>query len=123
MTSVPFTLAWAHKVQGLMLNEIVVDMKGGHFGPGLAYVAFSSVKTLSGLHLLNFNPTAITCNKKVKEEMERLATKTLPPLQTPRCISLPKPAYTTIALINIRSLQPKLSDIEQDPITDIFCIT
>ena len=58
--------------------------------------------------------------------MERLATNLLPPLQKPRCLSLPKPAYTTIALLNVRSIQPKLYDIEEDPITsviDIFCIT
>ena len=38
----PLTLAWAttiHKVQGLTLAEIVVDMKGGRFSPGQAYVA------------------------------------------------------------------------------------
>ncbi len=37
----PLTLAWAttiHKVQGLTLDEIVVDMKGGRFSPGQAYV-------------------------------------------------------------------------------------
>ena len=37
----PLTLAWAttiHKVQGLTLDEIVVDMKGGRFCPGKAYV-------------------------------------------------------------------------------------
>ena len=50
------TLAWAttiHKVQGLTLDEIVVDMKGGRFSPEQAYVAFSRVKSLAGLHILN----------------------------------------------------------------------
>ena len=58
----PLTLAWAttiHKVQGLSLDEIVVDMKGGRFSPGQAYVAFSRVKKLKGLHILNFNPKLV----------------------------------------------------------------
>jgi len=49
----PLTLAWAtiiHKVQGLALDEIVVDMKGGQFSPGQTYVAFRRVRTLEGLH-------------------------------------------------------------------------
>ena len=50
----PLTLAWAttiHKVQGLTLNDIVVDMEGSsRFNPGQAYVAFSRVKKLEGLH-------------------------------------------------------------------------
>ena len=75
----PLTLAWAttiHKVQGLTLDEIVVDMKGGRFSPGQAYVAFSRVKTLEGLHILNFNPKAIKKSIDVQNEMVRLPVAT-----------------------------------------------
>ena len=71
----PLTLAWAttiHKVQGLTLDEIVVDMKGGHFSPGQAYVAFSHVKTLAGLHILNFNPKAISHHPELRVVQESL---------------------------------------------------
>ena len=42
----PLTSAWAttmHKVQSLTLDEIVVDMKGGRFSPGQAYVAYGGL--------------------------------------------------------------------------------
>lgn len=112
----PLTLAWAttiHKVQGLTLDEIVVDMKGGRFNPGQAYVAFSRVKTLEGLHILNFNPTAIKVSDKVQEEMLRLNTKLLQPVPELQCLSLPD-SYVTIALLNVRCIAAKLPDLEQD---------
>ena len=76
----PLTLAWAtttHKLHGLILDEMVVDMKGGHFSPGQAYVAFSRVKTLERLHVLNFNPKDI---KKSIDEMVRLNSNLLKPI-------------------------------------------
>ena len=58
-TQFPLTLAWAvtiHKCQGLTLSEIVIAMTcaKGKFKPGEAYVAFSRVKTLDKLHLINY---------------------------------------------------------------------
>lgn len=47
----PLTLALAttiHKVQGLTLDEIVVDMKGGRFSAGQAYVALAESRHYRG---------------------------------------------------------------------------
>ena len=112
----PLTLAWAttiHKVQGLTLDKIVVDMKGGRFSPGQAYVAFSRVKTLHGLHILNFNAKAIKSSSDVQNEMARLNKKLLLPMPQLQFFSLTD-NYVTICLLNVRSLVAKLADIEQD---------
>ena len=58
-TQFPLTLAWAvtiHKCQGLTLSEIVIYMTPakGKFKPGETYVAFSRVKTLDKLHIINY---------------------------------------------------------------------
>ena len=71
----PLVLAWAttiHKVQGLTLDQIVVDMKGHAFNTGQAYVAFSRVKSLQDLFIKNFNPASIKVSASVVSEMERL---------------------------------------------------
>ena len=120
----PLTLAWAttiHKVQGLTLDEIVVDMKGGRFSPGQAYVAFSRVKTLAGLHILNFNNKAIKKSIDVENEMLRLNSNLLQPL--PEVLS--DPYHLTIALLNVRSIVAKLPDIHavRSASTLCFCET
>ena len=110
----PLTLAWAttiHKVQGLTLDEIVVDMKGGRFSPGQAYVAFSRVKTLQGLHILNLNARAIKKSIDVENEMVRLNNNLLEPVPQVLCDSA---SHLTIALLNVRSLVTKLPDISSD---------
>ena len=118
------TLAWAttiHKVQGLTLDEIVVDMRGGRFSPGQAYVAFSRVKTLDGLHILNFNSKAIKKNIDVKSEMFRLNSNILQPVSQVTC---DPSSQVTTALLNVRSILAKLPDITADhslKSTSILC--
>ena len=76
----PLTLSWAvtiHKCQGITLHYIVVDMKG-KFNRGQAYVAFSRVKSLQGLYVINFNQSAIKTDSAVTDVMNDLRTKQLP---------------------------------------------
>ena len=103
----PLTLAWAttiHKVQGLTLDEIVVDMKGGRFSPGQAYVAFSRVKTL---HTLNFNAKVIKKSIDVTNEKIRLNTNNLILVQHMMCDS----HCVIVALLNVRSIGAKKSPL------------
>lgn len=124
----PLTLAWAttiHKVQGLTLDEIVVDMKGGRFSPGQAYVAFSRVKKLEGLHILNFNHKAIKASTEVKLEMRRLSEKLLPTLPLYIYPSQDN-NHISIVLLNVRSLVSKIPDIHYDESlisSNIVCFT
>ena len=93
----PLVLAWAttiHKVQGLTLNEIVIDMKGQVFSAGQAYVAFSRVKTLQGLFVKNLNPASIKVSSSVLTEMECLTSdKLFPPQPPPQVVSLPSSGF------------------------------
>ena len=79
----PLTLAWAvtlHKCQGLTLPEIAIDMTPakGKFKPGEAYVAFSRVRQIEKLHIINYTQNQIHVLEHVEEEMERLRKNILP---------------------------------------------
>uniref|UniRef100_A0A1X7SDA6 ATP-dependent DNA helicase n=1 Tax=Amphimedon queenslandica TaxID=400682 RepID=A0A1X7SDA6_AMPQE len=117
----PLTLALAttiHKVQGLTLEQIV-NMKGGKFNAGQAYVAFSRVKSIEGLHILNFNVSSIVKSDAGDEKMERLKNNLLPSLPQLQCVSLCS-NHTTKSLPNVRSINSKLDDIIGD--SNIECI-
>ena len=116
----PLTLAWAvkiHKCQGLTLPEIVVDMSPikETYQPGQAYVAFSRVRDLSKLHIVNYTQTQIQVSKNVDKEMERLCPNVLP--QMPQHLFQQVTGHINVLLINIANIKRKMADIQDD---DIF---
>ena len=50
----------------------------GKFKPGEAYVAFSRVKTLEKLHIINYTQSQIHVSEHVEKEMKRLRKNILP---------------------------------------------
>ena len=74
-TTFPLMLCFActcHKVQGLTLENAVIDIGRSIFTAGQVYVALSRVKTLEGLALVDYDRNRIYANSTVHEEMSRL---------------------------------------------------
>ena len=116
----PLTLAWAvtiHKCQGLTLPEIVIDMTPakGRFKPGEAYVAFSRVRTIEKLHIINYTRNQICVSEHVEKEMKRLRKNIL--LQMPSNLFHNVPGGVKSLHINIGNFKTKIADIKND---DIF---
>ena len=91
----PLILAYAvtiHKCQGLSLNCAIIDLSEQVFSPGMAYVALSRVRSLSGLHLIAFDPNSVMISNKCLHEVNRLRqlyTKHLPLYDVP-CVLEPR---------------------------------
>ena len=86
----PLILAYAvtiHKCQGLSLDCAVVDLSEKVFSAGMAYVALSRVRSLSGLYLSTFDPNSLIASPSCISEVNRLREayrKDLPLYDMPR---------------------------------------
>ena len=130
-TQFPLTLAWAvtiHKCQGLTLEKVVVDMKGAkRFNNGQAYVAFSRVKSIHGLHILNFDESGIKTHSAVRDAMNELHTRHLPIPPPPEFNNPELASAITIGHINIQYFLDKqkdlISEFELYKNIEIMCFT
>ena len=130
-TQFPLTLAWAvtiHKCQGLTLEKVVVDMKGAkRFNNGQAYVAFSRVKSIHGLFILNFDESGIKTHSAVREAMKKLQTRHLPIPPPPQFSNPELSSAITIGHINIQYFLDKQKDLISEFALynniDIMCFT
>ena len=71
----PLILAYAvtiHKCQGLSLDCAIVDLSDEVFSAGMAYVALSRVRSLSGLYLSAFSPKSLFVSTTCLREVNRL---------------------------------------------------
>ena len=131
----PLVLSWAvtiHKVQGMTMDSIVVDMsrEKGRYMNGQAYVAFSRVRTYEGLHIINYNRSQIRVSCQVKKEMEHLRKdKRLPPSPKPLMWSIPDDCVKMVHL-NVQGVAAKSRtknlDVQYDKEiqnVDIVCLT
>jgi ATP-dependent DNA helicase PIF1 len=69
ISQIPVKLAWAitvHKSQGMTLDRAEIDLSRA-FASGQGYVALSRLKSLEGLYLKGFNPSALQVSEEVRE--------------------------------------------------------
>ena len=105
-----------YKAEGATVDKVVVDLsqKETRKIPHIHYVAFSRVKKLEDLYILNMNEAAMALDDDVNIEMQRLRTDAALEL----CYV---PLYkigsdkTKIAFNNARSLHKHYKDVQSEP--------
>ena len=76
----PLILSWActiHKVQGMTVPKICIDLGSTVFQNGMAYVALSRVQSSEGLFIMALNPAVIKPSDEVLQEYENLRSRKL----------------------------------------------
>ena len=84
----------------------------GKFRPGEAYVAFSRVRTLQKLHIINYTQNQIHVSEHVEKEMKRLRKNILP--QMPSYLFHDVPGGVKLLHINIGNFNRKIEDMKND---------
>ena len=77
-TQFPISLAWAltiHKVQGLSLHAIMVDIGSTVFEDSMAYVALSRARLFENVFLIDFDKMKLCCDEIAVNEYNRLNQK------------------------------------------------
>ena len=80
----PLCLAYAvtiHKLQGLSLHAAVINIGFKVFKEGMAYVALSDVRALSGLFLVEFDESKVNADSSCVRELNRLRSLHAPHLR------------------------------------------
>ena len=105
------------KAEGATVDRVVVDLsqdKRKYQIPHIHYVAFSRVKKLEDLYILNMNEAAMALDEDVNVEMQRLRTEaTLELCYVP--LYKIDPHKNKIAFNNARSLHKHFKDVEFEP--------
>ena len=84
----------------------------GKYRPGEAYVAFSRVRTLQKLCIINYTQSQICVSEHVEKEMKRLRKNILP--QIPSYVIHDVPGGVKLLHINIGNFNRKTEDMKND---------
>ena len=113
----PAAAKTVHKGQGITEDEVVVDLtqyKGVRKVPHIHYVAFSRVRKLENLFILNLNEAAIGLDEQVHVEMQRLRTQASLELSYTPLYKI-DPNRIKLAFNNARSLHKHFEDVQFEP--------
>jgi hypothetical protein len=105
-----------HKSQGDTLDEVVINMSSKCKAKihHIHYVALSRVRSLNGLHIVDFSKDKIAVSDSVKEELQRLRKSGLLKLCYTPLYNLGNYLFRFV-FNNVRSLYAHLEDIKADP--------
>ena len=94
----------------------------GSYAPGQAYVAFSRVRELNRLHIINYTRSQIKISPTVADEMQKLRENLLPEIP-PNLFKIVNKSVKLLH-INVGNIMRKFPDIQNEDVykcPDIIC--